>query len=60
MDVKLNYIISSYPKEYPPDEPRRRCPDISKAKKNINYLPMILLKKGLHNHFSWAKDFFKN
>jgi len=60
MDVKLNYIISSYPKEYPPDEPRRRCPDISKAKKNINYLPMIPLKKGLHNHFSWAKDFFKN
>ena len=59
MNVKLNFIKSSYPKEYPPDEPRRRCPDINKAKIKLNYNPKISLKKGLHNHFLWAKKVFK-
>ncbi len=59
MNVKLNYITSSYPKEYPPDEPRRRCPDINKAKKNLDFYPKISLEEGLHNHFSWAKKFLK-
>ena len=60
MKVKLNYIKTSYPNEYPPDEPRRRCPDISKAKKNLNFYPKISLKEGLYNHFSWARKYFKN
>ena len=51
MNVKLNYITSSYSKEHPPDEPKRRCPNINKAKNNLNYYPKISLKEGLDNHF---------
>ena len=54
-----NLKWSSYPKEYPPDEPRRRCPDINKAKKNLNYHPIISLEEGLYNHFSWAEKNYK-
>jgi UDP-glucuronate decarboxylase len=60
MNVELNYKTSSYPKEYPPDEPRRRCPNINKAKNNLDFYPKISLKEGLYNHFSWAKKVFKN
>ena len=55
--LKINYKTTSYPKEYPPDEPRRRCPDISNAKKNLNYYPRISLKEGLKRHFTWSKNF---
>ncbi len=60
MNVELNYKTSSYPKEYPSDEPRRRCPNINKAKKNLNFYPKIPLKEGLYNHFLWAKKFYKD
>ena len=60
MDAKINYKISSYPKEYPSDQPQRRCPNISNAKKNLNYYPNIVLKEGLKRHFTWAKDFLNN
>ena len=58
MGVKLNYKTTSYPKEYPHDEPRRRCPNISNAKKNLDYYPQVSLKEGLKRHFTWAKNFF--
>ena len=55
MNVKVNCKITTYPKEYPADEPQRRCPDLTIAKKNLNYLPQISLKKGLKRHFLWSK-----
>ena len=60
MKLKINYKITSYPKEYPPDEPQRRCPDISNAKKNLNYFPKISLREGLKRHFTWSKNFLQN
>ena len=60
MKLKINYKITSYPKEYPPDEPQRRCPDISNAKKNLNYFPKISLREGLKVHFTWSKNFLQN
>ena len=60
MNVKINYKISDYPKEYPPDEPLRRCPDLTNAKKNLGYCPQVSLKKGLKNHFDWCKKNLKN
>ena len=59
MDAKLNYKIAPYPDEYPPDEPLRRCPDLSHAKNNISYVPNINLETGLFKHLTWAKEFIK-
>jgi len=60
METKINYQISSYPKEYPADQPQRRCPDISNAKNNLGYYPNISLKEGLKRYFNWTKSFLKN
>ena len=55
IDEKINYKTTSYPKEYPPDEPRRRCPNIENAKTNLNYIPKVSLKEGLRRHLIWSK-----
>ena len=55
MNTKIKYKKTSYPKEYPPDEPQRRCPDITRANKNLGYYPKISLKEGLKRHFEWYK-----
>ena len=36
------------------DEPMRRCPDISKARKTLGYDPIISLDDGLKLFFDWA------
>ena len=59
MAKKINYKITPYPIEYPPDEPQRRCPDIAKAKKDLNYFPKVNLEDGLRNYLKWAKNNYK-
>ena len=39
----------------PRDDPRRRCPDISKAKRLLNWKPEIPLDEGLKRTISWFK-----
>tara|TARA_B100000989_G_scaffold214069_1_gene162721 strand:- start:3308 stop:4375 length:1068 start_codon:yes stop_codon:yes gene_type:complete len=56
INTNIDYQISDYPKEYPADQPQRRCPDISKAIKKINYKPLITLDEGIQNHFEWFVD----
>lgn len=49
-----------YPPYYPDDEPRRRCPDISKAKAELEYSPSVDIESGLERMYDWAKDnYFK-
>ena len=36
-----------YPNIYPGNEPQRRCPDLSKIKKDTNFRPKDTLKKSL-------------
>ena len=36
-----------------PDDPRRRCPDISKAKKLLNWMPKVDLEDGLRRTVKW-------
>jgi UDP-glucuronate decarboxylase len=47
--------LRSYPKNYPREETRRRCPDISKAKKSLHYQPTISLQEGLQRFVAWYK-----
>lgn len=54
--VKVKKI--PYPKTYPADEPNRRCPDISKAKKDLEFNPNISLKDGIQRTIDWYKTEF--
>jgi len=41
------YKLINYPKNYPADEPMRRCPDITQSRKNLNFKPKIGIKQGI-------------
>lgn len=43
------------PPEYPRDQAARRCPDISKAYKHLQYVPCISLDEGLMRTWEWCK-----
>lgn len=38
-----------------PDDPKRRCPNINKAKKLLNWLPKVNLEDGLNETIQWFK-----
>jgi len=42
-----------YPPEYPADEPSRRCPDLTKARTELAYIPKVDLEKGLSRMIVW-------
>ena len=46
--------LLDYPDSYPADEPRRRCPDITKATLQLNYKPSVDLREGLSRFMDWA------
>ena len=56
---KLKVDFVNHPKSYPNDEPQRRCPDLSKSKKHLNYKPKIKLNNGLKKYLDWAKVHYK-
>src|SRR3989338_7997568 len=39
----------------PPDDPQRRCPDITKAKKMLGWQPEVSLEEGLKRTIEWYK-----
>ena len=38
----------------------RRCPNISKAKKDLNYIPKISWENGLRKTVEWYSDYLNN
>ena len=42
-------------KPLPPDDPRRRCPDLKKAKKLLGYKPKVSLEEGLKRTIEWMR-----
>lgn len=40
--------------------PLRRCPDISKIKRLINFSPIVSLKDGISKTYEWYKDKLEN
>ncbi len=42
-------------KPLPVDDPHVRCPDITKARKELKWQPKVGLKEGLHNTIEWFK-----
>lgn len=43
------------PTEYPQDQAQRRCPNIDKARVDLNYSPKVLLHDGLARMAEWCK-----
>lgn len=45
-----------YPDDYPHEEPMRRCPDITKIMKAVDYTPLISLETGIARTFEHNKQ----
>lgn len=48
------YSSGGYPSDYPGDEPRRRCPDLNRARGELGYEPAVALDDGLRRYLRWA------
>ncbi|HSR89212.1 MAG TPA: NAD-dependent epimerase/dehydratase family protein [Candidatus Udaeobacter sp.] len=55
-DKKVEINLVNYPDTYPQDEPSRRCPDLSKAKSQVDFHPSINLRAGLSRSYKWMKN----
>ncbi len=53
---KIEIVLLEYPDSYPPDEPLRRCPDITKARLQLDYRPTVELSVGLERFMNWATE----
>jgi dTDP-glucose 4,6-dehydratase/UDP-glucuronate decarboxylase len=57
LDLPAKIIFSkSSDKEYLTDNPQRRCPDLSKSRKMLNYSPSVSLNEGLLNVYKYYKE----
>lgn len=52
--VKVKTI--DYPSSYPAGEPQRRCPELTKARTELEYSPTITLENGLKRTILWFKS----
>lgn len=48
-----------YPASYPKDEPRRRCPDLSKIRTELGFNPNVHIEDGLKRTVRWFRTEFK-
>lgn len=53
---KITIQTVKYPKKYPQDEPKRRCPDLTKIRTKLNYKPAVNLEDGLRRVVKWYKE----
>ncbi len=53
---KSKLVYNSPPNYDIRDDPRRRCPNITKAKKLLNYEPKVGLDEGLKRTIAWFKE----
>ena len=53
-EIKFN---KSEDKAYMADNPNRRCPDITKARKLLNYNPSIYVDKGIGRYLKFLKTY---
>ncbi len=56
LDSGATLSLSEYPDSYPADEPRRRVPDITKARMQLDYSPLVPIRDGVDRFMSWARE----
>lgn len=54
-NVAIEYKKSKE-KDYLTDNPKRRCPNLTKAKTYLNYYPKVMLKTGLERMYQWYRQ----
>lgn len=52
--------LVNHPESYPSEEPKRRCPDLTKIKTELGFEPKINLKEGLSRTLVWYQEQLKN
>ena len=52
-NCKSTIKYKSLEKNYLKDNPKRRCPDINKARKLLKFSPQVNLNKGLFNYLNF-------
>lgn len=52
---KAAYQMIPYPANYPAGEPQRRCPDLTKAKRDLNYEANVNFRQGLERAMAWCR-----
>ena len=55
INKKNKFKKIDYPKNYPGDEPMRRCPDISKSIKDAGYKPLVSVSEGIRRVLEFNK-----
>lgn len=53
---KAEVKVVDYPSSYPAGEPQRRCPDLTKITKELNYVPQVDLESGLTRSIDWFRS----
>ncbi|MGE4218804.1 MAG: NAD-dependent epimerase/dehydratase family protein [Alphaproteobacteria bacterium] len=56
---RVSHNAIEYPDSYPEDEPNRRCPDIRKARLQLDYEPAVTLEDGLDRFLRWADGAYR-
>ena len=55
LNKKNKFSLISYPDHYPADEPRRRCPNIGLARKDLKYIPKVSIEDGVKRVLKFNK-----
>lgn len=50
-----SWQLIPYPETYPAGEPQRRCPDIAKAREQLNFTAQVDFRTGLERFLDWAR-----
>lgn len=56
--VEVDVNLVEYPDSYPADEPRRRCPDVRKARLQLGFEARIALDEGLRRYLRWSEGVY--
>lgn len=56
LSPEAKFKMIAYPATYPAGEPMRRCPDLSKAKKDLDYESKVHMREGIQRFMEWAKS----
>ena len=58
LNKKIKSINIEYPNNYPQVEPQRRCPDITKLKKEFNFKNKVTIMESIKRFYRWSSRYY--
>jgi len=52
---QAGYELIPYPDNYPAGEPQRRCPDLTKAREELNFVAKVDFEEGIDRFMDWCR-----